>query len=259
MEFCFFAVMGGFRVSIKDIRPSESAYFRSSYNGALPEDLALSPDGIRLLAQLGHLNLLLPHASDVEDKNKSNGFQKLLVMVQLSWMLLQCIFRGNQKLPISLLEIHTFGHAYFALLLYIAWFSKPADISHPINIPTDAFADALALMVQEQFCEAQNIMTCLYPQRTHENELSMLAVRADPETMPPSDERDSPSLIHFKDSEGELKKVTWIAPTDTFSELCITGDEADGVALPCGMSYAKMFRLPTIKSERQESSDTLLC
>ncbi|KAK3505477.1 hypothetical protein B0T13DRAFT_486075 [Neurospora crassa] len=259
MEFCFFAVMGGFRVSIKDIRPSESAYFRSSYNGALPEDLALSPDGIRLLAELGHLDLLLSHASDAEDKNKSSGFQKLLVMVQLFWMVLQCIVRKTQKLPISLLEIHTFVHATSAVLMYSAWFSKPADISRPINIPTDNFADALALMVQEQFCEAQNIMTCLYPQRTPENESSMLAVMADPETMPHVDATDSPSLIHFKDSKGQFKKVTWIEPTDTFSELCINGDEADGVALPCGMSYAKMFRLPRIKSERQESSNTLLC
>lgn len=121
--------MGGFRVSIMDIRPSESAYFRSSFKGALPKDLTLSPDGIRLLAELGHLNLLLRHASDIEDKNKANSFQKLLVVVQLFWMVLQCIVRKTQKLPISLLEIHTFVHAAFALLMYIAWFSVSSVVS----------------------------------------------------------------------------------------------------------------------------------
>lgn len=70
----------------------------------------------------------------------------------------------------------------------------------------------------------------------------MLAVRAD--FMPHVDESWSPSFRHFKNSKGELNKVTWIEITDTFPEVCVNGDEADGVALPCGMSYAKMFRLP---------------
>lgn len=131
MKFCFFAVMGGFRVSIKDIRPSESAYFRFSYNGALPEDLDLSPDGIRLLTQLRHLDLLLSQASDAEDKNESSGFQKLLVMMQLFGMVLQCIVRKTHKLPISLLEIHTFVHATSAVLMYIAWFSVSSVFLFP--------------------------------------------------------------------------------------------------------------------------------
>ena len=34
-------------------------------------------------------------------------------------------------MPISLLELNTFGHAALALLIYILWWQKPFDVERP--------------------------------------------------------------------------------------------------------------------------------
>ena len=119
--FCYFVTMGGFRVSIEDIRPSPSAHSQTGLKHGLPDCIPLSPDGIRLLAELGHLNVLVEHARDIEDKIKGGTFQKCLVAGQLCWMVIQCITRKVQGLPISLLEVHTLAHAFFSVLLYVVW------------------------------------------------------------------------------------------------------------------------------------------
>jgi hypothetical protein len=38
-------------------------------------------------------------------------------------------------LPISLLELNTFGHALCTLLIYCMWWNKPLDIEEPELIP----------------------------------------------------------------------------------------------------------------------------
>jgi hypothetical protein len=48
--------------------------------------------------------------------------QKIIVVGQVLWMVLQCIARTAYHLPLSLLEIHTMFHVACALLLYICWF-----------------------------------------------------------------------------------------------------------------------------------------
>lgn len=42
--------------------------------------------------------------------------------------------RKINHLPISLLEIHTLGHVFCALLLYCFWFQKPAGVEDPTII-----------------------------------------------------------------------------------------------------------------------------
>ena len=37
----------------------------------------------------------------------------------------------NQRMPISLLELNTFGHAVLAVLIYILWWEKPFDVETP--------------------------------------------------------------------------------------------------------------------------------
>ena len=43
---------------------------------------------------------------------------------------MQCAARKAQNLPITLLELNTFGHAMCALLMYTFWFRKLKDVSH---------------------------------------------------------------------------------------------------------------------------------
>lgn len=52
-----------------------------------------------------------------------------------TWFCVQCISRLAQRLPISLLELNTFGHAVCTLLIYCMWWKKPLDIEEPELIP----------------------------------------------------------------------------------------------------------------------------
>ena len=71
---------------------------------------------------------------ELEDKSEASGVAKTLVCIQASWFCLQCFARIGQRLPISLLELNTFGHSICALLVYCLWWDKPLDIGEPISL-----------------------------------------------------------------------------------------------------------------------------
>lgn len=121
MTYCFFVVMGGLQVDISDIKPSH--YVRYTHHAdEMPSTLPLSVDGVIELAELGHLcKLIVPHGV-IDDKSKGALLQKALVLIQVLWMAIQCIARAVAGFPISLLELHTFGHVLFTLLMYGFWF-----------------------------------------------------------------------------------------------------------------------------------------
>lgn len=114
--------MGGFQVSLQDegIEPGPS--FRPLNPAPLPPIQRLSPSGFLRLIELGEINL--PKAVKgtlIDDRSKADVLQKALVLIQVSWMALQCIVRTAQGLPITLLEIHTMVHVVSALILYLLW------------------------------------------------------------------------------------------------------------------------------------------
>ncbi|KAJ7072989.1 hypothetical protein C8F01DRAFT_1105941 [Mycena amicta] len=122
----FYVVMGGYTVD-----------FGKSANRFLPAEvkrLTLTPDGLLFIAE--RAPELLPRISeeDIEDKSKADGLAKLLVALQAAWFCLQCISRGAQHLPISLLEITTGAHALYTLFTYLLWAKKPMDISVPTTV-----------------------------------------------------------------------------------------------------------------------------
>ena len=107
--------MGGFHVPIKDIYPGPSTTSEKD----LPDALPLTAHGIVLLAESGHFVTI--SKTRLEDKSKANILQKVLVVAQVSWMAVQCAFRGSLGLPISLLEVHTLVHVACAMLMYAFW------------------------------------------------------------------------------------------------------------------------------------------
>lgn len=106
MTYCFYAVMGGFMVDVSDIHDDCSL-------------LTLQPSGIVNLAKNGHFIEI--SEKSIKDKSKADVLAKLLVCVQVVWMIIQCIGRKAEALPISLLEIHTLVHIACALCMYALW------------------------------------------------------------------------------------------------------------------------------------------
>ena len=51
-----------------------------------------------------------------------------------------------QHIPISLLELNTFGHAVCALLIYLLWWQKPSEVDYPTIIEGGHWWEVCALL-----------------------------------------------------------------------------------------------------------------
>jgi len=71
---------------------------------------------------------------DINDKGKADSISKALVGGQVLWMLLQCLGRKVDGLPITLLEIHVAIQIAYSVIVYALWWHKPFDVSVPIPI-----------------------------------------------------------------------------------------------------------------------------
>ncbi|KAH7459869.1 hypothetical protein FOMA001_g19865 [Fusarium oxysporum f. sp. matthiolae] len=124
LKYAFFIVMGAVRFDVHDIlsfpdldKSARKLFQQSSVNR---NSVRPSPAFICTLAERGHW--IKVRKKDVDDKSKADVIQKTLVVIQVLWMVMQCIARRMSDLPLSLLEIHTMVHVICATLLYACWF-----------------------------------------------------------------------------------------------------------------------------------------
>lgn len=108
IQYGFFVVMGGLRISTSAVSKTENT-------------MGLTPAGILELARQGYFICIAPE--DIEDKSKASLLQKGLVVFQVLWMAIQCVARRIYGLPLTLVEIHTMVHVVCALLMYTFWFN----------------------------------------------------------------------------------------------------------------------------------------
>ncbi|KAL9036528.1 MAG: hypothetical protein Q9214_006094, partial [Letrouitia sp. 1 TL-2023] len=132
MIFGYYAVMGGFAVDVSDMHDKLST-------------VTLTVPGIVHLAQKG----VIFEVSDAEikDKSKADLLAKGLVVLQITWMILQCITRKASGYPLTPLELHTLVHAGCALIMYALWFRKPLDIKQPTMVSVNGSKETVALML----------------------------------------------------------------------------------------------------------------
>ncbi|KAL9033990.1 MAG: hypothetical protein Q9180_005652 [Flavoplaca navasiana] len=82
---------------------------------------------------------------EIKSKSKANGIAKAFVCAQALWFLTTCVTRLAQRIPISLLELNTFGHAICALFIYLLWWEKPFEVDIPTEVHSQALLDMYAL------------------------------------------------------------------------------------------------------------------
>ncbi|RBR17807.1 uncharacterized protein FIESC28_06246 [Fusarium coffeatum] len=164
MSYTFFIVMGGVRVNIDDLLSFPDLHdkaFRHFNPANRPYSVRLSPLTVIWLAERGHW---IPISKKkIDDKSKADYFQKLLVMTQVLWMIMQCIMRKIHHLPLSLLEVHTMVHVVCAVFLYMCWFRKPLDVQQPEIIRPEAFKGEIALLIQRQYYPNMSTRLALFP------------------------------------------------------------------------------------------------
>lgn len=132
LTYGFYVVMGGFVVDVSDMHDKLTR-------------LTVTPAGMLHLARLGLFERISDN--DIGDKSKADWLAKGLVILQVTWMILQCISRRAAGYPLSPLEVHTLVHAGCALFMYTLWFKKPLDVKEPTVINTAGFEEPLALML----------------------------------------------------------------------------------------------------------------
>ena len=126
LEHGFYIAMGGFEL-MSALSPRRN--LPNEYMGRV------TPWGVVNLRQIN----LLPELdlALINDQSKSDLLTKVLVCLQTSWMIIQCIARVAQTLPLTLLEVHTVGNAIYAFFIYCLWLKKPHDVRVTTKVKVD--------------------------------------------------------------------------------------------------------------------------
>ncbi|KAJ4465514.1 hypothetical protein C8J55DRAFT_440985 [Lentinula edodes] len=144
MMHSYYAAMGGF---VFDTQTED--FLPASYRNGRA---IITPEGIQFL--LRNQPDLLPDLSteEISDRSKANGLSKSVVVVQVTFFLVNCIARKIQRLPVTLLEVTTVAHALCSLLAYAFWWNKPLSVSHPTLIRGEVAMRTCALMCMASTC-----------------------------------------------------------------------------------------------------------
>ncbi|RYP45729.1 hypothetical protein DL768_007970 [Monosporascus sp. mg162] len=92
---------------------------------------------IQRLVKDGKLRQRDFNSCGINNKSKASIVAKMIVFGQLIWMLIQCVGRKIDGLPVTLLEIHILIQVAYTLLAYICWWDKPLDVAEAITIPLE--------------------------------------------------------------------------------------------------------------------------
>ncbi|KAG6860071.1 hypothetical protein C0995_016212 [Termitomyces sp. Mi166 len=95
------------------------------------DPMTLHPDDICLYLENHDIVI---SKEEIMDKSKGDILTKCLVLVQVTWFILQVLARAIQHLAISELEIVTLAFALLNLVIYFCWWNKPLDVNYPIQI-----------------------------------------------------------------------------------------------------------------------------
>ncbi|KIK53942.1 hypothetical protein GYMLUDRAFT_49114 [Collybiopsis luxurians FD-317 M1] len=82
-----------------------------------------------------HLNLIarIPEA-EIKDRSHSDGFSKLIAVMQTTWFVVQLLARWIEGLPVTELEVMTLAFAAMNVLIYFFWWDKPQGVGCPVRI-----------------------------------------------------------------------------------------------------------------------------
>lgn len=99
--------------------------------------------GISKLVECG----VLPNVplEEVHVRSSADVITKALTFLQAVWFFIQSVARLQRRLPVTLLEIHTWLHVGCTLCTYAVWFRKPYAVSTPLLCKDPRVRDLAAL------------------------------------------------------------------------------------------------------------------
>ena len=153
MTHGFFIIMGGFHLF--EHSPEEMS---NNDRGISQDDKPLHPLQASDLADCDlYESFVMPTEAEIEDRGKSDWFAKLLVLLQTTWFVMQCIARVREHLPITHLEIVTLAYAVMNFLTYIFWWYKPLNVNRPVRVFRISEPTETQSLVTEPISEARKL------------------------------------------------------------------------------------------------------
>ncbi|GJE90690.1 hypothetical protein PsYK624_068340 [Phanerochaete sordida] len=130
----FYAVMGGFVLETTPMLGGQTRF-------------ALTSSGVRFV--LENAPEMIPDLSEeeIQDKSRSDGLAKTLLIVQLLHFALTGVARLAQSLPLSLLEVFTMAHALCTVATCVVWWKKPFSVPEPTFITGERANELAAYML----------------------------------------------------------------------------------------------------------------
>lgn len=127
MRHAFFADMGGFVLQAPDFPP-------------FPVDT----QQILYLVREGYISFPDVDKETILDKNKADGFARVIMILQTTWFFLQVVARAIQHLSVITLELAVLGFVFCTYITTVLWWKKPLDVGTPIILKTEfCIADIL--------------------------------------------------------------------------------------------------------------------
>ncbi|KAG2069406.1 hypothetical protein BDR04DRAFT_1119138 [Suillus decipiens] len=101
--------------------------------------LTLRHDHILTLIPAGCIDTPILTAKQIRDRSKGNAISKGLIIIQVTWFIVQFITRVIYHLKITQLEVGTLAFAVLNFLTYAVWWNKPLDVQcpHPMILVVD--------------------------------------------------------------------------------------------------------------------------
>ena len=76
----------------------------------------------------------MPTEAEIKGKGKSDWLAKSLILLQMSWFIIQCIAHSIKHLPVTHLKIVMLVYAAMNFVIYIFWWNKPLNVNQPVRV-----------------------------------------------------------------------------------------------------------------------------
>lgn len=228
--------MGGFVFDVNEMNHTEGQSFILNCSR-----LYLTPRGVKLLSECD----LLPRITEEEirDKSKSDGTEKLICILQTTWMLFQVGARLVLDLPVTMLELNTIAHVFCAFVIFVMWWHKPRWVTQPTKLTGDWTTRMCAFMYMSSHISGRNEEDRVF--------LRDFGVKSEISELyyDPSSYTTSPSA----GKKVESRQDTTLTETESFcNQLTTTGSDDYTSSIP-GQFVKRPTAAPT---EREISSPT---
>ncbi|KAF8648131.1 hypothetical protein AX16_006381 [Volvariella volvacea WC 439] len=120
----FFVQMGGLMLEGEEKESYVVVLWRDVIQGQMTPGLCVEDTKIEKIPKI--------RLKEIKDHGKGDLLAKLIVVLQTTWFVVQCIARRVEGLVLTELELVTLAFAALNAVTYILWWDKPLGVEYPI-------------------------------------------------------------------------------------------------------------------------------